>query len=355
MKQRPLLLVWDRIGDYHRARVEALRQQAGPRLVLTADRGSADKLYGWENTGQSALHVVLSKEPVDQPDLVGRVRAFWKLLREHSIEDVVLAGYGNLDYLAFILAAWVRGCRVVLFAESWYPGKLWMDRLKGWLLTATCDGLFVSGKRAERHFRERLGVRGLRLEPGYSVVDNRHFRPRTDAIRERLLLSVARFSPEKDLATLIRAFRGSRLADSWRLRLIGGGPLEQSLRELAEGCPAIEFAGWVGYADLPAEYARSAWFVLPSQFEPWGLVVNEAMAAGLPVIASDACGCQPDLISDENGHTFTAGDVDGLREILNGLAEPDAPGWQRRSRASLDRIEAFSCDAWARRLLQLLS
>lgn len=354
MKGGPILIVWDRLGDYHRARVEALRQRCPDTLVLTADRGSGDSLYGWDNTAEGEQHAVLSQKPVHEQDREARVRAFWQILQRHRVRNVVLAGYGNLDYVALILAAWARGCRVVLFAESWYPGRVWLDRIKGLFLRACCDGLFVSGVRARDHFQQHLGLGKLPIETGYSVVDNDHFQPAAGRSRQRLLLCVARFSPEKDLATLIRAFRESRLAGKWRLRLIGGGPQEAELRTLASGCPGVEFAGWVGYADLPEEYGQAAWFVLPSRFEPWGLVVNEAMAAGLPVVVSDACGCQPDLVDRCNGHSFSPGNVDGLRSVLDGLEPPGSPEWEARSAASQDRVNTFSCAAWAEHLLQLL-
>ena len=167
---------------------------------------------------------------------------------------------------------------------------------------------------------------------------------------------MARFSPEKNLDLLVRAFQQSRLAADWELRLIGGGPEEDRLRALDNGSARITFAGWVGYADLPAEYARARAFVLPSRFEPWGLVVNEAMAARLPVVVSEACGCRPDLVHEgRNGFVFKTGDEAALIETLNRLHKLADEDFVRMGRESALLISEFSCQAWAASLIASFS
>jgi glycosyltransferase involved in cell wall biosynthesis len=162
---------------------------------------------------------------------------------------------------------------------------------------------------------------------------------------------VARFSPEKHLDLLIRAFQQSALAESWILRLVGGGPEREALGKLIDERRRVELKDWVGYPELPRLYHQAAWFILPSRFEPWGLVVNEAMAAGLPVVVSDACGCAPDLVGPESGHVFPSGDGAALRALLDTLPGPDSEEWRALSAAARERIGAFGCDAWARALL----
>ena len=98
------------------------------------------------------------------------------------------------------------------------------------------------------------------------------------------------------------------------------------------------FTGFVNQSELPALYAASDVFVLPSEDEPWGLAVNEAMCAGLPVVVSREVGCVPDLVRDGvNGYTPAAGDVDGLARALRRLIE-DEDLRRRQGQASLARI-----------------
>jgi glycosyltransferase involved in cell wall biosynthesis len=105
------------------------------------------------------------------------------------------------------------------------------------------------------------------------------------------------------------------------LLIAGTGPEEPRLRELAAGRSArIVFAGFRNQSEMPALMAASDIFVLPSEEEPWGLIVNEAMAAGLPVIVSDDVGAAPDLVEGKGtGLVFPARDVAGLADALDTL------------------------------------
>lgn len=347
-----ILIIWDRIGDYHRARIAALEQAVGPENVLYADLGGADALYGWNTTGQSDRYFLLSRRPVEQRDLAGRLAAFWRIVRDRGVTRLAIAGYGRPEYVLFILLGRLLGCRITLFAESWYGEGRAKNRLKGLFLRACCHGFLLSGIRAREHFEQRLGIPPWRIFIPYSVVDNDHFAQRSGAPREKIVLCVARFSPEKNLPLLIRSFEASRLAATHHLRIIGGGPQEEALRAAIKDPRRVELAGWVGYRDLPAEYARARFFVLPSRFEPWGLVVNEAMAAGLPVIVSDACGCQPDLVGPANGFVFPAGDGAALTGIFDRIAGLDSLQWEAMSTESRRIIGSLSCTAWARQLVR---
>jgi glycosyltransferase involved in cell wall biosynthesis len=130
---------------------------------------------------------------------------------------------------------------------------------------------------------------------------------------------------------------------------VGGGPQKQLITEMAgEG---IVFREWVAYENLPALYASASFFILPSIFEPWGLVVNEAMAAGLPVALSEECGCAPDLVPDP-AFRFPAKDVSLITALLQKL--PSIPEEELRNIGLKNRelINAFSPEAWAEAFLR---
>jgi glycosyltransferase involved in cell wall biosynthesis len=102
--------------------------------------------------------------------------------------------------------------------------------------------------------------------------------------------------------------------------MVGDGELRPSLEKLAqETAPGrVKFLGFQNQTELPALYDLCDVFVLPSRFEPWGLVVNEVMNAGKPVIVSDQVGSGSDIVREgENGSIFPAGDVAGLTQILD--------------------------------------
>jgi len=122
---------------------------------------------------------------------------------------------------------------------------------------------------------------------------------------------------------LLSAFlKVSGLNESKRpyLLFVGDGPLRAQLETQAgELCGKdVRFLGFRNQTELPALYDLCDLFVLPSRFEPWGLVVNEVMNAGRPVIVSDQVGARPDLIRQgENGWSFPAGDVPALTGCIH--------------------------------------
>src|SRR5262249_51972429 len=101
--------------------------------------------------------------------------------------------------------------------------------------------------------------------------------------------------------------------------MVGSGEMAAVLVDLADrlGLNNVHFHGFVNQSALPKIYDAADVFVLPSENEPWGLAVNEAMCAGLPVVASAEIGCAADLIrAGVNGQTFAARDVEGLASAL---------------------------------------
>jgi glycosyltransferase involved in cell wall biosynthesis len=128
--------------------------------------------------------------------------------------------------------------------------------------------------------------------------------------------------------------------------MIGSGPEESSLRALARDLP-VRFAGFQNQTDIATWYAAADCLVLPSDGrETWGLVVNEAMATGLPAIVSDEVGCGPDLITTgETGWLFPVGNVRALANCMSNTAARPPAEVARMRAAVAARIAKYSCDA----------
>ncbi len=305
MKQQSILLVWDRIGDYHLTRVKACAEIMDGALY-TADLAGSDALYKWDSIVQKN-HYILSTKPVETSDLWNRFKAFRKIIKIHSIDTVAMP-YGYTEYLVFLLYARLNGIKTIVFCESWYTRGKVKDFFKSLLLKSIGNRFFVSGQRAYEHLIHSYHIQAGKIMQGYSVVDNNHFEriQKTEHNHtKKQLLCVARYSKEKNIEFLIRCFAKSTIHKTHTLLLVGDGPCKAELQALIHSLSmqdSIELKGWVTYAELPAIYESATGFVLPSTFEPWGLVVNEAMAAGLPILLSDACGCVPDLVEEgKNG------------------------------------------------------
>jgi glycosyltransferase involved in cell wall biosynthesis len=159
------------------------------------------------------------------------------------------------------------------------------------------------------------------------------------------VLYAAKFTQRKRPGDLLAAaLRLKAMSDRpYSLVLAGSGELEPQLRAFCaeHALDNVVFAGFINQSELPSLYGASDVFVLPSEHEPWGLAVNEAMCAGLPIVVSREVGCVADLVQDGvNGYTPAAGDIEALASALRQLLEdPDLR--QRQGQASLARIQQW--------------
>jgi glycosyltransferase involved in cell wall biosynthesis len=260
------------------------------------------------------------------------VRNVWSSLTSLAPEVVIIGGW--FDAAAWTAWTWagVHGVPRILWAESNHfdqPRTWWKERLKS-LFVTRCQFAHVYGE-SNRDYLVRLGMSGDRIAGKRAVLNAAIFTSHdgSDAGQHtpRTLLYVGRFSPEKNLEFLLRAFaefpRNPSTPD-WLLALVGYGPLEQELRRIASELrldAVVQFRGPAAQTALSAIYRSADVLVLPSVREPWGLVVLEAMACGLPVLVSDHCGCVRDLVNPGTGWTFSPSDRAAFCRLLGQLAE----------------------------------
>jgi glycosyltransferase involved in cell wall biosynthesis len=266
------------------------------------------------------------------------------LLRRLRGSDVVVVGGWNQPAF-WEAAAWCKLRRIplVVWVESTSAddrsGRL--EPAKRRLLHGV-ERFIVPGE-ASRAYLDALGVPAAAISVAPNAVDPEIFssgrRTRDDG-RVRIV-SVGRLSPEKGLDVLVEAVRGLPV----ELEIAGTGPEEERLRALAG--ENVTFLGWVARDALPDLYANADVAALPSRSDPWGMILNEAAAAGLPLVSTTAAGAAHELIEDGvNGFRVPPGDPAALRDALRRLA--DDAGLRRaageRSRAIAER---FTPDAWA--------
>jgi glycosyltransferase involved in cell wall biosynthesis len=157
------------------------------------------------------------------------------------------------------------------------------------------------------------------------------------------VLFAAKFTPQKRPGDLLEAARRIKMRQDrpFTIVMAGSGELDQELRAFCvdNSLDNVVFTGFVNQLDLPALYAASDVFVLPAdEYEHWGLAVNEAMCARLPIVVSREIGCVPDLVQDGvNGYTPAAGDVEGIARAVQ-LLIADESLRRRQGESSLARI-----------------
>jgi glycosyltransferase involved in cell wall biosynthesis len=194
---------------------------------------------------------------------------------------------------------------------------------------------------------------------GYNVVDNRLFevesdRARADSVRlrhelglpEQYFFCVGRFDPVKNIPRLLEAFRLYRkeTAHPWSLVFCGWHFLDPKVRVQLAGLASesVHALGFQPIGTLPTYYGLASCFVMASVKDTWNLAVNEAMASGLPVLVSRACGCAQDLVQEGvNGYTFAPYDVESLAKLMLKVSS-DSVGVKEMGRASRRIITGWS-------------
>lgn len=266
-----------------------------------------------------------------------------------------------MDWEAWTVAARLE-LPLLIRGDSTLPGRRggplrrWLHRLiYTWRFRRVTACLAVGSWNSD--FYRAYGVPDERIFSAPYAVDNAFFqrraaeaRPSRAELRRKLGLSDAlpvvlfcgKLIAKKDAATLIHALT----RESAQLLVVGDGDLRPQLEQFAAEVLSGRacFAGFRNQSELPALYDLADVFVIPSTYEPFGLVVNEVMNAGKPVIASDRVGCWPDLVRPGvNGAVFPAGDARVLAEVLRPFLL-DASLRERAGRASLEIINRWSFD-----------
>jgi 1,2-diacylglycerol 3-alpha-glucosyltransferase len=279
---------------------------------------------------------------------------------------VICGGYSYAASWEALL--WARRHRVefVLWSESTRQDARGRRSLVEWLKTyflRRCDRFVVPGKASLDYLR-LLTSPSANISTAPNAVDNSWFAVQagnsrrhatefrqTMKLPSRFILFVGRLVPEKGVFDLLAAYAklDNGLRSEVGLVFAGDGSarteLERQATQIATG--AVCFPGFAQREDLAKLYALAEFLVLPTHSEPWGLVVNEAMACGLPIIASNVAGCLADLVDDGwNGYAVPARDPEKLSAAIDSLArQPELR--KQMSAHSLERIRNYSPEACA--------
>jgi len=362
MKKNVAILFSD-FGPYHVARIEALAEALKTQGDdLYAYRFSeSSTIYGWKPVVPTNAKVITlgTGEPTGVMKSIKLASNFGKSLRQQKIKTAFLISYSPLPNLLCIFTAKLAGCKIVMMNESWRltESASFFGKLVKHVAVRMFNSALVGG-HPHKQYAIDYGMNPSRVFLGYDVVDGRYFevqaaRWKNEAadnlpvanLPSRYFLNLGRFVTKKNIPSLIKAYAG--LMEHYpaldiSLVLVGEGNEEKAIRQLAadlkiptrEGLTQANNSGnkaeIVFYpfqqVDItPLFFSRCEAFILPSMYEEWGLVVNEAMACSSAVIVSENVGCAADLvINDVNGFQFNPTSVEQLKGILEKFVKDTA-------------------------------
>ena len=333
-------IIFDNFGPYHYARLQACAQHNELSAIQIHAKSSE---YAWKNEKRETDFKLVTLFPEGTSrDAPPRelYRKISQALEDHRPEVVFIPGWSSRAALAALL--WCRRHHIpaVCMSESteWDEQRVaWKEWIKRKILGSFSTALV--GGRPHADYLVQLGFPAEKIFLGYDAVDNDYFATKAleavgkkselqkqFGLPEKYFLASARFIEKKNLCRLLEAY--ARYCDKikktketpWHLVLLGDGPLRATLESQIT---SLELQGQIilpcfkQYPDLPTYYALAGAFIHASTVEQWGLVVNEAMASGLPVLVSNRSGCASELVREgENGFTFGPCDIEKLADLM---------------------------------------
>lgn len=273
-------------------------------------------------------------------------------LEEFKPDAVLMSGWMDNGYLRVARAMRRRKVPVIAGLDGQWEGTF-RQRMgvlsSSFVLHGSIDIIWAAGER-QVQFARRLGFRGHRCWRGVYCCDweafahnpGDEFPPSAPAF-----LFVGRYVAQKGIGDLLDAYREYRRRNMapWDLVCVGTGPLAS----LLQGQPGVKDLGFVQPDNLPTVFRKHAGvFVLPSRVEPWGVVVQEAAASGLPLICSEACGAGVHLVQEGfNGWLFETGNTEQLAAYLHRASTSDPAALREMGRRSHHLSRLLIPSGWA--------
>lgn len=380
-----VVIVWGNWGPYHYARFQGFKKHllADGMQPIGLELFPQSGVYEWEvkdKDDPDVLHLNLGSNETDFP-LFRLISQVIPLIKKTKPAVVFVPSYWHWSlFINFISRLW--GAKIVMMNET-HGGTEKARGFKKWIkkqIVKKFHGALVGGQPHKRFFSD-LGIPENNIEIGYDAIDNQLFSREADKARnqanllrkqlglpDRYFLSLSRLIEKKNLPRMVEAFSKIKPAPNHpplHLVIVGSGDQEARVRDAVyrlnlplidhpEGketqtpydpdIPAVHFYGFRQIDQNPTFYALSECFLMPSVFEEWGLVTNEAMACSVPCITSSVAGCAEDLIIENvTGFTVPWDDVDALHQALEKFNKNPDLSRQLGSKA-FEHIQKFGCD-----------
>lgn len=346
----------------------AQAEEVDIRFTQIADTSSSRiSISGVELDEHQYPHTLLFSGSYDSVPKWKLISTLFRRVWRSDADLILIPGYDQIAHWAMLLAALISGKRRGVFVDSTLsdrPQSLFKAPLKR-LFFNLCHVYFGYGQRSGELLKyyggqqDRIftGCQAAALPFGYSA---------ELALKARIVsapkplhprfLYVGRLIPLKSIDVLIEAFGLLiKKVPSAQLVLVGSGPQEIVLRELVAQYglqESVEFTGSMNQTELAEQYTRATCLILPSISEAWGLVVNEALHYGCPVVVSNRCGCVPELVIDGvSGFEFSAREPNDLASKL-ALVVSEFTNTEEVANRCLNVIGNYTPATAAQRILQ---
>ena len=352
-------------GPYILARWQAFSTRFTGSFYLI-EFGRTSDIYQWEyqETEIPYQRIILSEKSAQSQSPFNLSRLLFRELKRIDPDLLVINGYAQLGMLSASIWSRLYQKSAIICSESKEddaPRFWWLELVKSWIIKGFNAALV--GGQSHKHYLRKLGMDPDAIFLGYDVVDNSTFHPDKikhlpNPLERPYFLAINRFVPKKNLLFLLSAYAAyyqQAGGDCWNLVLCGDGQLRPQIEEQISKLGLqnlVHLPGFLQQDELLPYFAHAGCFIHASTTEQWGLVVNEAMAAGLAVLVSNRCGCFEDLVVEGvNGFGFDPQNSQQLTNLMLTISS-ESFDRQKMGQAALEHIQKFSPEYFAEGLVQ---
>lgn len=369
LRPKRLALVWSQFAAYHVDRCEALAALAAEMAEIYAiEVATSSKLYAWAPSGSVAGAKKITLFQDNKFEEVSSLRRFAKLFSQLVQCDHVFMGIGyhEPEIIPLVWILRLFGVKTYLMIDSKYddsPRKNWFEFLKSVGLSAY-SGALVAGRR-HREYVQFLGFQNRPVLLGYDCVSIDRMKKIADddhhvvSWHERDFLFVGRFVAKKNILNMLDAFHRyceQAASSSRRLILMGDGPQRAEIMGRIRDLGLTEkviMTGFLPINEVATAISKSLALLLVSDEEQWGLVVNEAVALGIPVIASASCGSTDLLVRNlVNGFVVEARSAEAISAAMLKMVQSEDQ-WRAMAKASSTFEQMADVGFFANSVMQL--
>ncbi|MEO0896477.1 MAG: glycosyltransferase family 4 protein [Bacteroidota bacterium] len=310
-----ICILYSELAGYILTCIETLLKKEGVKILLVKWPVNEEAPFKFEFDNRMTI---IEKNSLSTIELANKIEAF-------EPELMLVSGWMDKDYVKIARDWKKRGIPVVSGLDNQWIGSTRQkiaSMLSPLLVKANFTHMWATGLRQYEYAR-RLGFDRNNIRTGFYSADWKSFSQNYEvdmaekkSSYPRVLLFVGRMVDFKGIGELCEAFLNINNRNGWKLKLIGAGsfPIPDH--------PDIEVSGFVQPSELPSLAKQVGAFILPSRKEPWGVVLHEFAAAGLPLIASDACGAADAFVRHGyNGYLFQQSSVPSLQTVLRQLMD----------------------------------
>jgi 1,2-diacylglycerol 3-alpha-glucosyltransferase len=372
MKYINLALLVTNYGPYHIARLESLSQDITSKNIRAVgiELSRSEQKYPWQTKLDNLncpIISVINNSALEETKVTYLIDKLLKTLKQVEPNILAISGYFNPSMLAALFWCRLRNKPAILFSEtteSDFERVWWKEKIKS-LIVKQFKSALVGGQPHKRYLI-KLGMPEQAIFVGYDIVGNDTFNPEKikhlpKPLSKPFFLTINRFIAKKNLPFLLSSYAEyyNQLRESaWDLVLCGDGELRQQIEQQITELnleSVVHLPGFLQQKQLLPYFAHAGCFIHASTTEQWGLVVNEAMAAGLPVLVSNRCGCYEDLVLEGvNGFGFDPENSQQLTDLMLTISSENIVR-HKMGQAGLKHIQNFAPDRFANGLMQAVN